>query len=1147
MDHARITRTHRILSLAAASVVLSMAGCRTDPRGADGVQLRLHSGTHCPDSHIPWDFKRQPVRYDSEFYQVANPDGPTPVPVAVPTPTIESLDCSDAVNYGARDWPGIYGTTRTETITNLQNKVRSECRGTTCEMPTACVATYTCGAGERFTVGNPNTVGQTWWTQWKPLIDCRPDVEGAEQHVRALSVDDIAYERPEGTVCVPRYCHGKARRNVDLECVTDDTIEELPLRDVSSTQDFGRLTVDINPELGRIANPSAITTARLGTSYKYDLDLNLGTHDASKFKNARLTVWLSEVFETSQGQIETFACVLASPMPTDDHGAEGNQLRYRVDIEPSPRCTDTATLVRQQLEAHGKDQGTSWKIGSRINHTLDVEGRYAIFDGSDASGDRRAIDSCAPNPLDFFPLVISDGDENEPKKQMPDMASYLRQRQIDGHLRGSNPGRFGGAGRSLSVAPASTNTRLGMLEVDIGKAKVAVVSDGRETTEIPVDFTWFQANHGQKEPVILPDADRLQAGIYLWPTNRAGEKGNYLRIGTADLLTAARTGNSVATKATLDASIKKQIFDPNSPFHISRNQFMRSFEVIACLEVRGLDGRYFAQQQVLQAGGRAFGKGIDSLDYAGYTPAGGLNPGPACRYSKTPLLVEALYLSYPVEPESDKPREQQTAAVRTGNGKLGATQNSDTDMGCAATPGASCRNSSNSSLSSGGSVARSFYASRNRQEQAPPARGQAPGANNSISLDGNAEVFGMQVLDLVASETSRRVTWPQPAVTLEARLAIPLDKAAERLRMAATGHTVEWKQGRYGGQDGLGLAIGTKILFQLGPIPGELKIAFSMGISAAVFSTFTYYDSDVASGAATSFGNAYPCLDGKICSRIELDDNSNELSLPFAGAVNYCRQRGGRLAQLDTTEAAASYLAALGSRGRYWSGGQQAWVYRDPQCDRVFTTSCLTNAISSYRWLSDNTEYARADGAGSAVWNASPAYYFGAAQPSFSSSLPTISAMVIDASNDSPSFQAVSGSFGVVCEYPAADYDLYQSNTFGLELAAAAGFGMSLCVPGDKIGICLGGGINVASITFKPQFQHEYHQVYLGNRLVHRAGQVGFVGPWSLTLLDGEIYAEIHFFFFSIKHSILTFSGFQVAGGKFFDTRTPFVTPGEMQ
>lgn len=1167
MGNAHIKSCHRVLSLAAAFVAVATGGCGPE---TSQTSAGLHEGSHCPDSHIPWDFKRQPVRFNTEFYQVADPDGPTPVPIAEPTPLIQSVDCSQGVRnhreaVGYAEYYGCLPNTWAYQIRDpapaareVAKEVVDRCRdSSTCLVPPSCKVTYACNDAVH-TVGDDTqafTCGQYGGKDWKPLIDCTA-VETVEGQVRALGTKDVAHERPDGAVCVPRHCNGKAHRNLDLECVTDKNMAELPLREISSSMQSGTLKVDVNPSFGTIETPTDIKTIQRGSSYKFALDLDLGSRDASKLKDARMTVWLSEVWEYQRAggelkRVEIFGCVLASPMPTDDFGPEGNQLRYRADVEPPAECgAGNEALVRRLLPDNLGSSYTFGKVGGRINHTLDVEGRYAIFDGNDPSGDRKAIDSCAPNPPDFFPMVIAPASPGGKKQQMPDMLEYFRQRQIDGHLWGSDKGRFGGQGRSLTISDPQQNTRIGMLAADLGKAKVSVVPDGRKSTEVPVDFTWFQANHGQKEPVVLPDSLNLQAGIYLWPTDRAGEQGEYPRIGTAKLTTAGRTGNSISTKAVIDAALKKQVFDPNSPLYISRSQFMRSFEVIACLEADGIEGRYFKSRQAL---GHSrvplmIGKGITSLDSSGYAPSGALKPGAGCAYAKTPLLIQALYLSYPVDPESDKPRDQQAASVRTGGGRLGATQNSDTDMGCAGTPGTSCRNTSNSALSSSGEVSRSFYASRNSQEQSPPARGQAASSSNTVALDGNAEAMGFQLLDLVSSEVSKRVAWPEPAITLETRLKIPLDEAANALRKAATGQpNIEWDEGRFAGQDGLALSIGTKVRFVAGPIPGELKIAFSVGIAASILATMTYFDSDLASGAATSFGKAYPCLDGVECVQVEVDDNDDEVTLSFSGAVDYCRQHGGRIAQLDTSEKATNYLEALGDSGSYWTGGQQAWVYRDPQCDYAFTDRCLNDAVSSYRWLSDNTEFGSATGKGALSWNADPSYFFGASQPSLVSALPLTSAVAINASNDTPSLQPVTSKQRVVCEYPAADYDLYQANTFGLELVASAGFGASLCVPSSDIGLCIGGAINVASISFTPQFQHEYHQVFLKQRLVQSVGQTGFVGPWSVTLLDGELYAEINLFFLSFKKTIIAFSGFRVAGGTFFDTRTPFVKPGVMQ
>ena len=117
------------------------------------------------------------------------------------------------------------------------------------------------------------------------------------------------------------------------------------------------------------------------------------------------------------------------------------------------------------------------------------------------------------------------------------------------------------------------------------------------------------------------------------------------------------------------------------------------------------------------------------------------------------------------------------------------------------------------------------------------------------------------------------------------------------------------------------------------------------------------------------------------------------------------------------------------------------------------------------------------------------------------------------------------------CAFDQADSEVFFKWALNLRLGAGAGVALSFCVPSDDPGICLEGAINFVSLAVTPTVTQTNHLLLRGGVPFGYRSQMRREVPWSLTVLDGGIYAKLNLWIFSARWPIITFSGYKVAGG----------------
>lgn len=901
----------------------------------------------------------------------------------------------------------------------------------------------------------------------------------------------------------------------------------------------------------------------------------------------------------SQSEVkEAFRCAATTldlGRPANDDKATKVARQHSAQL--SPECFESQRVVDNLAALTGqKNPLDSYKyLGTRLNRSLDIIGRNLFVPGA-ANADPNKV--CAPNPPEFyFDATTSTYDMTSYYKQRQvdslfaanDTATQISGTQsgIASLFTGTPQSRavadFGGKGTWVSVGNKAPVLRIGPKEVRTTVAEIDVTTSRGGLTELPVDVSWFLA-HADKNHLLNPQTMVLDnrdgfvptmvpvASFYLWPTDGATSHVDMPKIGELNLNPAGANpeGKTDSTTLTFSQTIRNMFFDSKSPLYVAASQQMRSYELVVCIDARvneqvvdytdhpSTDSRFFADNPKLSLGLRSYarlyhvdenGRQTDMFqvgsaagnsiltnpvyqlaigtgyDDAPYTPWQGFGPGQGCRVASTPIVVHALRLSYPVNPTQHDLDPGESSDVNSGSNDMAASQGSDSETTCENKDPSHCREATNSNMESSGEMGRSFY---NSDGSLTRSEGK------SADLDSSSEMLGMQLVDMAdpMGETES-VGWPKDAnATHQAQTPVtltvepPWEDIRNALRKAKGKEPIEWTTGHYAGIMGLGVGWGFKVQLQIGPIPGLVTITISGGLGVAATAELQF---------APTEDDAYFCTGDADCVGIETTP------LSFADAAQSCAEKGGRLAELGTTAEANSVIdSAKSGKAKYWLGGQQAYEYPNPSCAAAFNrAACLPTAVSSYRWLSNDAEFAAAKGDAAAKYVVNR--FSGTGQTAFSTTLPNMSALLYDGKADAASLAATDEKHQYICRYTAVNNYKFLRWSLGLELGIAAGIGMSFCVPSDDPGICLGGDMNIVGLALKPTYEHKYYFLRDRNqRLFAMAGFTEASVPYDITLLEGAFWAKVSAWIFTVQWNILEFEGFKVKAGKLAETHDQF-------
>lgn len=297
-------RSHMFLSVL-VMLSLAFASCADDasdstlPEPVSESRLGLDESIQCPAGEVGWRFPKKPVDKNSEQY--VQQSGESSVVEITERYAIEpqQIRCNDQATDEARE-------------------LRNQCGGSvSCSYTPSCSGsfsvTYSCGVGDTNADGSQKIYTASTSSRSAVDLDCtRPAEEALEVETR--------------TACVPAQCHGRARRNLDMECVQDARLLDVVMRgDFNQTYEYnGEIEVDydrypIREWYPSIGNASYYTTRTLGgtnTEFIFPgLPYYIGLWADFWFglvpEQSSVVAWMSDVYKSeSTGEtVEAFRCI----------------------------------------------------------------------------------------------------------------------------------------------------------------------------------------------------------------------------------------------------------------------------------------------------------------------------------------------------------------------------------------------------------------------------------------------------------------------------------------------------------------------------------------------------------------------------------------------------------------------------------------------------------------------------------------------------------------------------------------------------------------------------------------------------------------------------------------------------------------------
>ncbi|MCB9656938.1 MAG: hypothetical protein H6726_04740 [Sandaracinaceae bacterium] len=1131
--------------VAVAALLVSCGHGGPDNRSPAGLDETLA----CPEGFVGWNFRTHELRTLNT--QLEAEAGLLPTPLAV---DISSITCGGDADSA---------TSQAET-----DRIRRACAGAL-----ACDETLTCTGAVtiEYRCGDADPADET------VLRSRTLSVPGSA--ARAISVDcsppaaDPA-TLPERSACVPRFCHGKSRRDADLNCVPDTT---MPLvNDVSMRSGFVFQTPDStfhdarNPYYGPLVRGEngRLPELRVGASLLSSVRIQMP--DEVVPDQARVTVWMADEFKPD-GRANApdsesrwaFRCIVHSNTVTPANGTAAferpgyTELSSRLESEMPRSCwdhADTAAVpgIHPEVEADLRRRaglvrnGTNADLYTR-NATDDPTGASVtayrrtgtvFFVSYDVDGDLAWLredeteeNVCAPNPPAFF------WDANE---QAFDMFGYLDQRRL-AMLNGGT--RYPAIEYHRIVRVGPVEMQLGRSEMEMAQPSLGVNNLPTSSAVLPVNFKWYVTGdpEGTPHPYTFRRASSLpplRANVYLWPVDRIPSptgryEGNHPSIGTIPLRgNPGAAGATISTEIDIPLRVRTLLYDPSSPLYVDPNVHgdSRAFYVTACVEntAQTFGGRYFNRSSNNLEQGEWWLVPATKPGLSGLPPSGPVfqhyGRAEGCIEAPTPVVITVDRLLRSQTPLGSSLFTGVQATSSAGDGTMSGQTDNDAETNCdvngTGTPdptAQNCRETASGGMAGNGELSQNYYSydvDLTRQS-----------ASANVAIRGS--VSGFMVLDPATTTTSLVSAGSSNPVTITA--TPPWDQIRNTLArstMQPPGSLLrrQWTTGRYAGISGLGLAIGFKKKINIG-IPGEVIFAVSAGVGLNASLAFQF---------APTSNEAYPCIGGQDCVQV-IGTNANDAANPprtLSGAVTDCYARGGRLAEMrEGLESQRFHDAAnaAGASQQYWVGAQLAYGHPNLAClgPAYSAAHCASQMRTSFRWLSNDQEFATATGTGGATISAA---HTAATSPAFGIG-PSASGLLYSPSSQTMSVASADTVRPYACAYPHADSEVFLKWSLALNLSAGAGISMAFCTPTEEFGICLRGQLNFVSIALTPTLSQTNRLLFRGTTAFGLHSNLRREVPWSLTLLEGGLQIEVNVYFFSFSYPLVTFNGFRVASG----------------
>ena len=384
----------------------------------------------------------------------------------------------------------------------------TSCVYTTTQCDAALQVAYTCGAWDNDASGatqvrsaaaakiTPDSGDTTTEARWDVTLDCP---EPPEQ----------TFEGSARVECIPAECHGRARRNLDMQCELAPDKKEVALR-------VDRL--ELRPIHGTLHSQVDESTGErkleISPAGAYDIDFKVTFGFDMAPEHVRFTAWLEDEYEQldaqgnplNSGTVRVMRCspfsfVFRKDDPSVKRDDADHIFQQTVRVDMGKECftkkvaqfmaDDAAkqfgthpTLVRP---VHNGNRSSPLVARSRLSLAYDLEGKTVwhedmvpedTFDGGGFSQDFfSSVPACAPNPVEFYYQQTQEGARY-------DLVSYFAQRELPD------------VGATLEVSPlADKRAEIGPLSMTLETPSIYLkISEPQAFDRIRADIAWYVHN-----------------------------------------------------------------------------------------------------------------------------------------------------------------------------------------------------------------------------------------------------------------------------------------------------------------------------------------------------------------------------------------------------------------------------------------------------------------------------------------------------------------------------------------------------------------------------------------------------------------------------------------------------------------------------
>lgn len=667
-------------SLAALALLALCASC-ADSKDIEGGEQRVDDSRlgsfadkECPEGYVGYRFPATSARGDSQELAAQRGDENSishertaitikSLTCGTDTATTEALYPGKSTSLDLDDDPPEPGESERKTIADFKSLSLGCNEGVTCNVSSPCEqagsfseVVFSCGANDADEDANGDPVEKLYTVTEKNgeglyALEC-PDV-------------NVRETREPEVVCIPEVCHGRSRRNMDLQCVVDASKPEVivdarftsnprPLHENFTDEARARIDGLITKKQEFIDASYTNEPLIKGVTYEFDVEVMITGEEIPEV--VTFQGWIDgnvEVGAQVKEYERAFRCSLFSfdiraddtsyTRPIGGYGPNTRLYKKTVQAEVADDCMmysyryqskQTLDYIEStgETDLSGKNGAIDYAFlpfaklqDNQLHLSYDLEDRTVWHKGLDHESWSQEIRSstpeCAPNPTSFYQrsATYTSYSGSDASASHFDGLAYYSQRRIATMDLGEvvYPHEF------YSYADRG-RFEFGTLDI-VARNDVKTITLEQDMDPVPVDLT-FRPGTQYVEPLLLDigwyldnsPQDFFQAGsttkqkayadVYVYPSGLTAEEREEIRpvlLGSTRLVGGAVRENLTSVSLPISPSVRDKFTQEAGGSEVYIAGEFASFDLFYCLRY---DVEFY----------RSLGLGSPANDYAKY-------------------------------------------------------------------------------------------------------------------------------------------------------------------------------------------------------------------------------------------------------------------------------------------------------------------------------------------------------------------------------------------------------------------------------------------------------------------------------------------------------------------------------------------------